>query len=69
MIKFSDRLNQEVSNMTRVLIVDDDWILGEDLIGQVEDLGYEVAGRAVSGEEGIRMALDLVRPAWSITNW
>ncbi len=40
----------------RILIVEDEALIGADLKGQVLHFGYEVAGLAVSGPEAIRLA-------------
>jgi CheY-like chemotaxis protein len=46
----------------RVLIVEDEGIVADDLAWQVEQLGYEIVGIAGSGDEAIRLA-EQERPA------
>ncbi len=41
--------------VTRILIVEDEILLAEDLAGSLEDLGYEIMGRVSSTEEAARM--------------
>ncbi len=43
----------------RILIVEDEAIVAEDLAMAISDMGYEVAGRAASAEQAIRKALEL----------
>ncbi len=45
--------------MAKILIVDDEWLTRTEIEGMVTDLGYEVVGQAETGEEAVRMALDL----------
>ena len=45
--------------MIKVMIVDDDYIISEELKAILLDLGYEVAGIAASGEEAVEMATEL----------
>ncbi|MBT4816540.1 MAG: response regulator, partial [Lentisphaerae bacterium] len=40
----------------RILIVEDELIVAEDLRAKLESLGYEVGGMAMSGEEALEMA-------------
>ena len=40
----------------RVLIVEDETIVAEDLRGSLVDLGYEVTGTAISGEQAVQLA-------------
>jgi PAS domain S-box-containing protein len=44
-------------NQTSILIVEDEGIVAESLGIKLEQLGYEVAGIAANGEEGVEMAL------------
>ena len=42
---------------SRILVVEDEWIVSEDIRVTLEDLGYEIVGGVVSsGEEAIRKA-------------
>ncbi|MBT9493786.1 MAG: response regulator [Paucibacter sp.] len=43
----------------RILIVEDEHIVARDLQQQLEELGYEAVGHAVSGEQGLAMATRL----------
>jgi PAS domain S-box-containing protein len=43
----------------RVLIVEDDFLVGEKLRGVLEDEGYTVIGDTASGEEAVEMTADL----------
>ena len=45
--------------MLKIMIVDDDFLVCEELKGIVTDLEYEVAGVADSGEAAVEMALDV----------
>jgi len=45
--------------MLKVMIVDDDFLICEELRGIVTDLEYEVAGIAESGKAAVEMALDV----------
>ena len=45
--------------MLKIMIVDDDFLICEELQGIVLDLEYEVAGIADSGEAAVKMALDV----------
>ncbi len=40
---------------TRVLVVEDEKVVAEDLAATLRDLGYEVAGMARSGDEAVRL--------------
>ena len=40
----------------RVLVVEDEYIVGEDLRGALQDLGYQVSILVTSGEEAIKRA-------------
>ena len=42
----------------RILIVEDDWIVAEDLRSSVVNLGYSVTGIAFSGEVAVHKALE-----------
>lgn len=46
----------------RVLIVEDEVIVADDLAYQLEQMGYEVVGTAVSGEEALEI-VDEEQPA------
>jgi PAS domain S-box-containing protein len=48
-----------VEKKARILIVEDEAIVAEDLAMAISDMGYEVAGRAVSAEQATRKALEL----------
>ncbi len=39
-----------------ILIVEDEAIIAEDLAGKIRNMGYEVAGRTATGEEGLELA-------------
>jgi signal transduction histidine kinase len=41
---------------TRILIVEDESLIAEDLRNRLERFGYDVAGTAATGEEGLRLA-------------
>ena len=41
---------------TRILIVEDEYIIAADLEMTLGSMGYEVAGFAVTGEEAVRLA-------------
>ncbi len=41
---------------SRILVVEDEWIVSEDIRVTLEDLGYEIVGVVSSGEEAIRKA-------------
>lgn len=43
----------------RILIVEDEFVVAEDLAAMLAHLGYEVAGRAAEGGKAIAMACDL----------
>lgn len=43
----------------RILIVEDEQIIAEDLASQIRRLGHQVLGIAMSGEEAIAMAADI----------
>ena len=43
----------------RVLIVEDDFLVGEMIEGALEDLGYTVAGKATSGQQAIELVQSL----------
>ena len=45
--------------MLKIMIVDDDFLICEELRGIVTDLEYEVAGVADSGKAAVEMALDV----------
>ena len=45
--------------MLKIMIVDDDFLICEELQGILKDLEYEVAGIADSGETAVEMALDI----------
>ncbi|MGC9357221.1 MAG: ATP-binding protein, partial [Anaerolineae bacterium] len=45
----------KMQKANRVLIVEDDFLVGEKLRGMLEDEGYEVAGDAVSGKQAVEM--------------
>ena len=53
----------------KILIVEDEWKTLKGLSNLIAELGgeYEIAGQARSGEEGIRMAMEL-RPDIIITD-
>jgi DNA-binding NarL/FixJ family response regulator/two-component sensor histidine kinase len=46
-------------NKGRILIVEDEFVVAEDLAGMLERLGYEVAGRAAEGGKAIAIACEL----------
>ena len=48
-------------NQARILIVEDEVLVARDIAAQLEQLGYEVAGRTTRGEEAIELA-DRLRP-------
>ncbi|MBU0561770.1 MAG: response regulator, partial [Bacteroidetes bacterium] len=43
----------------RILVVEDEVIVAENLALAISDLGYEVVGRPVSAEEAVKKALEL----------
>ena len=43
----------------RVLVVEDEVIVARDIAHQLQDLGYTPVGAATTGEDAIRLALDL----------
>ncbi|MBU1679319.1 MAG: PAS domain S-box protein [Bacteroidetes bacterium] len=43
----------------RILVVEDEGIVAENLATTISDMGYEVVGRAVSAEEAVKKALEL----------
>jgi PAS domain S-box-containing protein len=45
---------------TRVLVVEDEKVVAEDLAATLRDLGYEVSGMAGSGEEAVRLCRETV---------
>lgn len=45
--------------MARILIADDDWLTRFQVSEMLTDLGYEIAGKAESGLQAVKMALDL----------
>jgi DNA-binding NarL/FixJ family response regulator/anti-sigma regulatory factor (Ser/Thr protein kinase) len=46
-------------NTARILIVEDEFVVAEDLAAMLMELGYDVAGRAAEGGKAIAMACDL----------
>jgi len=44
---------------TRVLIVEDDFLVGEKLRGMLEDEGYTAIGNTASGEEAVELTAEL----------
>lgn len=53
-----DRIENSMAK-TRVLIVEDEFIVVQDLKASLHRLGYAVCGVAASGEKAIQMALDM----------
>jgi two-component system sensor histidine kinase/response regulator len=49
-----------IYNRIRVLIVEDDTLVGEMLKGILEEIGYTVIGKAVNGREAIEMVQSLL---------
>ncbi|MBT6503044.1 MAG: response regulator, partial [Deltaproteobacteria bacterium] len=45
--------------MPKILIVDDEWLMRLEIEELLNELGYEVAGQAETGEEAIAMAREL----------
>ncbi len=45
-----------MSKMKKILIVEDDMIISLVVENMVKELGYTVAGKAVSGEEAVKIA-------------
>ncbi|MBU2506544.1 MAG: response regulator, partial [Bacteroidetes bacterium] len=43
----------------RILVVEDEGIVAENLATAISDMGYEVVGRAVSADEAVKKALEL----------
>ncbi len=52
----SDSLMKEKLNHTRVLIVEDEYIVAEDLRTKLQELGFVVTGVTASGREAIEYA-------------
>jgi signal transduction histidine kinase/AmiR/NasT family two-component response regulator len=48
-----------MQNAKRVLIVEDDFLVGEKLSGTLKELGHTVVGETASGEQAVRMTADL----------
>ena len=46
-------------SVTRVLIADDKYLVGEMIQGLLEDAGYSVVGRAIDGEQAVEMTASL----------
>lgn len=44
---------------TRVLVVEDEFLVGEMIVGVLEDAGYSVVGRATSGSQGVELTRSL----------
>ena len=43
----------------KILVVDDEWVTRLQVIEMLTELGYQVAGKAESGQQGVEKALDL----------
>lgn len=52
----------------RVLVAEDDYLVGEMIRGMLEVLGYVVIGEAVTGQEAIRLTVQL-RPDVVLMDW
>lgn len=52
-------MNNEIIPNPRILVVEDEVIVSADLQDQLVNLGYQIAGAAVSGEEAIEKARSL----------
>ncbi|MBF0541305.1 MAG: response regulator [Nitrospirae bacterium] len=46
--------------MTKILIVEDEWIIANDIRMNLQDMGYEVAAVVSTGEKAIKLARDLM---------
>lgn len=44
-----------MSNTIKILIVEDEFMIAEDIRGRLEDMGYEVVGMATSFKEGVNI--------------
>jgi two-component system cell cycle sensor histidine kinase/response regulator CckA len=45
-------------SVAKILIVEDEWLVAQGISENLQDLGYEVAGMASSGEEALRLAAE-----------
>ena len=52
-------------SVRRILVVEDEVITAMDIAERLAALGYQVAGRAVSGEQGVQMAAQAAAQTWS----
>lgn len=42
----------------RILVVEDEWLVGQEISENLKDLGYDLAGLAPSGEGALKLAAE-----------